>query len=173
MKSAPRHLKIDDNFSLQCEDYKDLMTSFGSELVVLEAGDADSGCRLDPWAASIIAEHCPRLQKLYLESCRFSDEDLIRIGYCCPRLRYLSISGNNKCSGNLKAKFLKNFKEDRSFLKKLIILDLTDQSCDFTQLEKMSKARKSVLVRNGKSGTDWKSGRSMNMKGGKFQFGRY
>ena len=50
---------------------------------------------------------------------------------------------------------------------------MTDQGCDFTQLEKMSKARKSVLVRNGESGTDWKSGRSMNMKGGKFQFGRY
>jgi len=172
-KSVPRHLKIDSNFSIPCEDFKDLMASFGSKLIVIEAGDADSGCRLDPLAAPIIAEHCPRLQKLYLDSCSFSDDDLIRIGYCCPRLRYLSITGNNKCSGNLNAKFLKKFKEDRSFLKKLKILDLTDQSCDFTQLEKMSKARKSVLVRNGESGTDWKSGKSMNMKGGRFQFGRY
>ena len=71
----PRHLKIYDNFSIQSDDFKDLMASFGSELIVLEAGDVDS------WAAHIIAEHCPRLKKLYLESCSFSDEDLIRIGY--------------------------------------------------------------------------------------------
>ena len=173
MKSAPRHLKIANNFSIQFEDFNDLMVSFGLELIVIEAGDSDTGCGLDSWAAPIIAEYCPRLQKLSLESCRFSDEDLIRVGYCCPRIRYLRVTGNNKCPGNLKDKFLKNFKEDRSFLKKLRILDFTDQMCDFTQVERMSKARKSVLVRNGDSGDDrWYmpgfGGDSMEMMGGKF-----
>jgi hypothetical protein len=142
-------------------------------LIVLEAGDSDTGCGLGSWAAPVIADHCPRLQKLSLESCRFSDEDLIRVGYCCPRIRYLRVNGNNKCPGSLKDKFLKNFKDDRSFLKKLRILDLTDQNCDFTQVERMSKARKSVLVRNGDSGDDrWYmpcfGGDSMEMMGGKF-----
>lgn len=170
-KSVPRHLKIAAKLSIQHDDFKELLAAVGLELIVLEAGDSETGCRLDTWGAAVIADHCPRLQKLHLESCTFSDQDLIKIGYCCPRIRYLSINGNNKSSGNIKDKFLKNFKEDRSFLKKLKILSLYDQSNDFTQLEKMSKARRSVMVKTGESGHDyWGGGSSMAMKGGKFHF---
>jgi len=173
--SKPRHLKIASNFSIGMSDFSDVLSFCGLELIVLEAGDSDTGCGLDSGAAAVIAGHCPRLQKLGLESSRFNDDDLIRVGYCCPRIRYLRVTGNNKCSGNVKDKFLKTFKEDRSFLKKLKVLDLTDQTCDFTQVEKMSKCRKSVLVRNGDSGDDrWYmpdfGGHSCEMMAGKFHY---
>ena len=54
-------------------------------------------------AASAIAKHCPKLQKLRLDSCtHIDDRSAIKIGENCCRLRYLFISGHDRGHGALK-----------------------------------------------------------------------
>ena len=68
------------------------------ELLVLELGDQEIGSRVDSESAEVIARHCPRLQKLYMESCSWTDKEAILVGFCCPRLRFLKIADNNSYS---------------------------------------------------------------------------
>ena len=80
-----------------CVHFSSLTPSL-QELLVLELGDQEIGSRVDSESAEVIARHCPRLQKLYMESCSWTDKEAILVGFCCPRLRFLKIAGNNSYS---------------------------------------------------------------------------
>eukprot|EP00092_Neocalanus_flemingeri_P038352 GFUD01041755.1.p1 GENE.GFUD01041755.1~~GFUD01041755.1.p1 ORF type:complete len:471 (+),score=129.63 GFUD01041755.1:46-1458(+) len=174
-KLIPKHVKWDSNFPVLTSELGQVLSVCGQDLLVLEVGDSGTGSRVDSSAAEMIAKHCPGLQKLSLESCSFNDQEAIRVGYGCPRLRYLKISGHDKVTGNIKDRFLVKIKEERSFLKKLKVLDIVDQDYDLTKLEKMSKSRRGLVVRSGESEDDpWYKKRVFPkisvMKGGRMSF---
>lgn len=172
-KPKIRQLKFDSNLSVKGADLDRVLEVCGLELLVLELGDQEIGSRVDCDSAEVIARHCPRLQKLYMESCGWTDKEAILVGFCCPRLRFLKISGNDKISGNLGTRFISKLADDRSFLKKLRLLSLVDNRADYKKVEILSRKRRNLTIRDGESdsGNWWGSrGEIFERRGGKFNF---
>jgi len=172
-KPKIRQLKFDDNFSVKGVDLDRVLAVCGLELLVLELGDQEIGSRVDSESADLIARHCPRLQKLYMESCSWTDKEAILVGFCCPRLRFLKIAGNDKCTGNLGSRFISKLADNRSFLKKLRVLSLVDNKADYKKVETLSKKRRNLTIRDGESdsGKWWGSrGEIFERRGGHVNF---
>lgn len=103
---------------------------WGGSLIVLTLGSSDSGCgsHLTDHSIQHLAEKCPKLRKLKLESVTgVTDKAMNDIMDKCMDLVELDVTGNDKISGRLSDKSLKKLFDDNilPYLKQLCI---TDQS---------------------------------------------
>ena len=92
-KASARGVTFGREFNVQDADVMDAIDKC-EELLVLELGDSDSGngSSLSNKAVTYIAEHCPQLRKLRLESVtRVSDESVYEVMRKCSDLEELTI----------------------------------------------------------------------------------
>lgn len=146
-----RTLVFDRDLSVKGVDLERILAKVGKDIISIRLGDQETGCSVDNYCAEVIAQHCPRLQSLQMESCNWTDKEAVLVGHCCPRLRYLKISGHDKSSGNLKSAFVSKLVDNRSFLKKLKTLDVVDNNPDYKKMEALNKKRRTLKLVTGDS----------------------
>ncbi|KAK3733947.1 hypothetical protein QZH41_010767 [Actinostola sp. cb2023] len=121
---------FDGYFSVMDPDLIKVVDLWGDQLVVLSLGSSDSGCgsHLTDKSIQHLADNCPNLRKLKLESTTgVTDKAMCDIISKCCRLEELDVSGNDKISGKLTDKSLKMLFDDNA-LPSLKQLCVTDQS---------------------------------------------
>ena len=165
--SVVRSVIFDRDFDIRDEHIERVVKAKGPDLFVLALGNSDTGdgSWLSTSVTSLIASNCPRLQTLMLESCiKINDKAAVEIGERCTWLRYLTISGNDCCHGAMRSLSIDKLLRTKSFLPKLIHLDLTDQMVGFEKLEKLAKSRRKLKILNGDTErdclfrTNWRAG---------------
>ena len=99
------------------------------DLVVLELGSSDTGdgVWITDKTLKCVADNCPKLRKLRLESVTCAtDNAVIEVTSKCPLLEELTVSGHDRTTGALSDKFLKVL-FDVNVLPGLNLLCITDQ----------------------------------------------
>ncbi|XP_048587895.1 uncharacterized protein LOC5509825 isoform X2 [Nematostella vectensis] len=110
LKKQIKRVEFGPDFSVTDDHVIKVVDLWSEHLVVLQLGSSDSGCgsQLTDAAPKYIADHCPNLRKLRLESAtHVTDEGMCAVIDKCPLLEELHISGNDKISGNVSSKALK------------------------------------------------------------------
>ncbi|KAL8828546.1 MAG: hypothetical protein Q9170_006557 [Blastenia crenularia] len=122
----------------------------------LESGDEDTGkgSRISDEAVSRLAEAAPNLIYVSLPGAKgLTDASLGAFFTHCPHIRYTSINGNDKISGEIKGTALDMLRERLELGKALDTLRLIDQS-PYNQnfdkaVKKLSMARKNLAIQIG------------------------
>ena len=145
------------DFKIRDDDIIRAVDMWKEDLVVLELGSSDTGdgVWLTNKALQYIADNCPKLRKLRLESVtNASDDAVIDITRKCPLLEELTVSGHDKSSGALTDRFLKVL-FDVSVLPKLSLLSITDQwsvHCDV--VNRLRRRRPKLKIVAGETDSD-------------------
>ena len=98
------------DFKIHDEDVINTVNKWKDTLVVLELGSSNTGdgVWLTDNAIRHIADNCPLLRKLRLESVTgASDEAVMSVMEKCPLLEHLEVTGHDKSSGSLSDKCMK------------------------------------------------------------------
>ena len=117
------------DFSVHDEDVIKAVDLCKDSLVVLELGSSNTGAGvwLTDTAVHHIANNCPNLLKLRLESVTgVTDVAVIDVMFKCPLLEELEVSGHDRSSGSLTDECIKRL-FDLSVLPSLKGLIITDQ----------------------------------------------
>lgn len=117
------------DFSVHDEDVIKAVDLCKDSLVVLELGSSNTGAGvwLTDTAVHHIANNCPKLRKLRLESVTgATDGAVIDVMFKCPLLEELEVSGHDRSSGSLTDECIKRL-FDLSVLPSLKGLIITDQ----------------------------------------------
>lgn len=112
------------------------------------------GGRLNDTAVAQLATACPNLIHASLNSSKhLTDASFLAFFINCPNLCYLSITGNDRVSGELKGPALDELQEKPDLGKKLEKMCFTDQNVIDKKLEKairsLSAARKNLVIEVG------------------------
>lgn len=97
------------------QDVIKVVDCWGASLVVLTLGSRDSGCGYLLTDQSVIhlANNCPKLRRLVLESAtNITDKGMCELIDKCTNLEELEITGNDKISGKLTDAPLKKLFDD-------------------------------------------------------------
>lgn len=97
------------------QDIVRVVDCWGASLVVLTLGSTDSGCgcHLTDQSAIYLANNCPKLRRLVLESAtNITDKGMCELIDKCKNLEELEITGNDKISGKLTDASLKKLFDD-------------------------------------------------------------
>lgn len=129
---------------------------FSHQLEAIELGDSETGkgSRLRDDAVIQLARSCPGLIHVSLAGTRFlTDTSLSAIFDSCPHIRYLSITGNDRCTGSIDGASLEALAEKPALAPALVKLRLTDQKTCDKRLDKayklLSSARKCLAIEVG------------------------
>lgn len=124
-----RSITFGSDFSVHDEDVIKAVDLCKDSLVVLELGSSNTGAGvwITDTAVHHIANNCPSLRKLRLESVTgVTDVAVIEVMYKCPLLEELEVSGHDRSSGSLTDECIKRL-FDLSVLPDLKGLIITDQ----------------------------------------------
>ena len=124
-----RSVTFGSDFSVHDEDVIKAVDLCKDSLVVLELGSSNTGAGvwLSDAAVHHIADNCPNLRKLRLESVTgVSDSAVSDVMSKCPLLEELEVSGHDRSSGSLTDECIKRL-FDLSVLPSLKGLIITDQ----------------------------------------------
>lgn len=116
-------------FSVHDDDVIKVVDLCKDSLVVLELGSSNTGAGvwLSDTAVHHIANNCPNLRKLRLESATGVTDDAVNdVMVKCPLLEELEVSGHDRSSGSLTDECIKRL-FDLSVLPSLNGLIITDQ----------------------------------------------
>jgi hypothetical protein len=189
-----RHLTY-SNFNL-CSLHLDAILaagpSFSHQLEVIELGDSETGkgSRVRDGAVIQLAKACPGLVHMSLAGTRFlTDASLSAIFDNCPHIRYLSITGNDRCTEDINGVSLEALAKNSALVPALGKLRLTDQETCNQTLDKacksLSSARKRLAIEVGNTHergghvTTWLGGKQIDGyqafegPGGFSQYGGY
>lgn len=124
-----RSVTFGSDFSVHDEDVIKAVDLCKDSLVVLEVGSSNTGAGV--WVSDTalhhIANNCPNLRKLRLESVTGATDDaVIDVMVKCPLLEELEVSGHDRSSGSLTDECVKHL-FDLSVLPNLNGLIITDQ----------------------------------------------
>ncbi|KAJ7325359.1 hypothetical protein OS493_029908 [Desmophyllum pertusum] len=124
-----RSVTFGSDFSVHDEDLIKAVELCKDSLVVLELGSSNTGAGV--WVSDTalhhIANNCPNLRKLRLESVTGATDDaVIDVMVKCPLLEELEVSGHDRSSGSLTDECVKHL-FDLSVLPNLNGLIITDQ----------------------------------------------
>ena len=105
-------------------------------------------------AVTQLAKACPGLIHMSLAGTRFlSDTSLSAIFDNCPYVRYVSITGNDRCTGDINGVSLEALAKNSALVPALVKLRLTDQKTCNKNLDKayksLSSARKRLAIEVG------------------------
>lgn len=130
--------------------------SFCVQLQEFDSGDSETGkgFLLSDAAVARFTLACPKLIHVSFAGSRFlTDDSLLAIVENCPGTRYLSITGNDKCDGQISGASLDTLRKSSELGKGLVKLRLTDQKVCDTRLDKaykaLSMARKKLAIEVG------------------------
>ena len=130
--------------------------SFCSSLQDFRSGDSETGegASLSDTAVANLAAACPNLIHVNLEGSQgLTDTSLIAFFSNCPKLRYFSITGNDRVEGNLRGAALDELRVKPEWAKSLKKMRLTDQrTLDKTfkkALKDLSTKRKTLSIEVG------------------------
>ena len=140
-----------------CDDDVMKVIDLCKQIVVLELGSTDSGCGSDITDKLLyyIAQRCPMLRKLRLESAReVTDDAVLQVMNHCQHLEFLEVSGNDKSSGRVSDRCVKALFND-NVLPNLKVLCLTDQpGVTYDLIMRLRRCRPSLEVTAGYTDSD-------------------
>lgn len=146
---------------------------WGASLVVLTLGSSESGCGhlLTDHSITHLANKCPKLRKLVLESATgVTDKGMCEIIEKCVSMEELEVTGNDKISGKLTDACLKKLFDD-SILPNLQQLCLNDQNgIDYNVVYRLRRRRPKLRVINDDS-DDFSESVMMSLMGMDYGFG--
>ena len=90
-----RRVSFGSDFGIKDPHVTRVAETFSTNLMVLELGCSDTGdgTWVTEKGVAAIAQHCPNLIKLKLESCTsIGDRSIMDIWYKCPHLKHLQVN---------------------------------------------------------------------------------
>ncbi|KAK8115708.1 hypothetical protein PG984_012210 [Apiospora sp. TS-2023a] len=154
-RKGVKKVTFGDDFRIQDEHFVALAgapRAFRRKLLSVKCGNTDNGygAGLSDNALTKLAEACPSLQNVGLESCTFiTDQGLTSLLQHCPGMRTVSVTGHDRGCGRVTSKALNALHKDKTLGAKLLKLHLIDQHLGISACKKLTKKRPALEVVEG------------------------